>query len=330
MQYFVAPENYIRKSTQNRQHIDPKNLCTWGIDYLDKHFGGGIAPRSFNLIACESGRGKTTLVSNMAVENSLRGKKVAFIRLEGDMYDFADTEKWKIIYDEVYKMFRDEELPNLPDYQSYRLNNIPGIESLEQDAQKHLLTRLKNVFLFDKGTHRSLSRDTITDVLNNMKDVFDLIIIDHLHYFEITDERQQYREQMESVKIINDFVDSVGTPVVLVSHVRKRDSRASKQLLKMEDIQGSSDIFKIAHTVLMMSPYYEEYDDIEKIYPTLFYSPKSRYGASTTAIGIKCFDGKSKKYISGYEQAKHVFYKGEWKIERETDRPKKYAANNFF
>lgn len=330
MQYFVAPENYIRKSTQNRQNIDPNNLCTWGIDYLDKHFGGGIAPRSFNLIACESGRGKTTLVSNMAVENSMRGKKVAFIRLEGDMYDFADTEKWKIIYEDIYKMYRDEEIKELPDYQSYRLNNIPGIESLEEEANKDVMARVRNVFLFDKINNKSLSRDTIKDVLSNIKDKFDLIIIDHLHYFEIVDERQQYREQMEAVKIINDFVDDIGTPVILVSHVRKRDSRAAKQLLKMEDIQGSSDIFKIAHTVLMMSPYYEEYDDDEKIYPTLFYSPKSRYGASTTSIGIKTFDGKSKQYIKGYEEARHVLYKGEWRLERQTDRPKKYATNPFF
>lgn len=329
MQYFVAPENYIRKSTQNRSAINPENLCTWGIDYLDQHFGGGIAPRSFNLIACESGRGKTTLVSNMAVQNSIRGKKVAFIRLEGDMYDFADTEKWKIIYNDVYKLYRDEKIQNLPDYQSFRLNNIPGIESLEKKAEQELVSRLRNVFLFNKAGNQSLSRDTLPQVLSDIQNAFDLVIIDHLHYFEIVDEKQQYREQMESVKIINDFVDSIGIPVVLVSHVRKRDSKASKQLLKMEDIQGSSDIFKIAHTVLMMSPYYEEYDDINKIYPTLFYSPKSRYGASTTAIGIKKFDGKSKVYESGFEKAKQVFYKGEWKIERENERPKQYASNNF-
>tara|TARA_R110000744_G_C19367560_1_gene562059 strand:+ start:3269 stop:4258 length:990 start_codon:yes stop_codon:yes gene_type:complete len=329
MQYFVAPENYIRKSTQNRLNVDPDNLCTWGVDYLDKHFGGGIAPRSFNLIACESGKGKTTLVSNMAVQNSMRGKKVAFIRLEGDMYDFADTEKWKIIYDDVYKMSQSEENRFLPDYQSFRLNNIPGIESLEKKAEDELLKRLKNVFLFNKADHKSFSRDTIKDVLKDMKDVYDLIIIDHLHYFETVDERQQYKEQMESVKIINDFVDDIGTPVVLVSHVRKRDSRAARQLLKLEDIQGSSDIFKIAHTVLMMSPYYEEYDNERKLYPTLFYSPKSRYGASTTAMGIKIFDGKSKQYIDGFEEAKQLFIKGEWKIERQSDRPKHIGSNNF-
>ena len=316
MSYFIQPEDYVRQSTQNRVSIDPENLCTWGVDFLDQHFGGGIPPRSFNLLACESGHGKTTLVSHMAVENSKRGKRVAFIRLEGDMGDFADTEKWKLMYPAIVQMVKDGKLPYLPDYQMYRLNNIPGIENLERDAEKTLIPILKNVSLFNKSACKSVNKGNITSILSSIKDKADLFIIDHLHYFEIVDERQQYKEQMETVKIINEFVDSTGIPVVLVSHVRKRDSKSAKQLLKMDDIQGSSDIFKIAHSVVMTSPFYQEYDTDKKLYPTLFYTPKSRYGAAKTKIGIKVFDGKSKMYQPGYNVAHHIYQNGEWKIIR--------------
>jgi KaiC/GvpD/RAD55 family RecA-like ATPase len=319
MSYFLQPEQYIRQSTQNRTSIDPENLCTWGVDYLDYHFGGGIAPRSFNLLACESGHGKTTFVSNMAVQNSIKGKRVAFVRLEGDMGDFADTEKWKLIYPAIQKMYQNEILDHMPDYQEYRLNRIPGIEGIEKAAENQLLPMLKNIQLFDKTNYNNVNRNNIEEILSSLNGNTDLIIIDHLHYFEIVDERQQYREQMETVKIINEFVDKYGIPVVLVSHVRKRDSKSAKQLLKMEDIQGSSDIFKIAHTVIMMSPHYEAYNMESKLFPTLLYTPKSRYGAPKTRIGIKTFDGKSKRYLDGYDIAEHVNEKGEWKIVK---RPK--------
>jgi len=328
MRHFIQPEQYIRQSTQNRLSVDPGNLCTWGIDYLDYHFGGGIAPRSFNLLACESGRGKTTAVSNMAMENSIRGKKVAFVRLEGDMYDFADTEKWKLIYAPIVQKFRNGEFSELPDYQAYRLNNIPGIEPFEKQAEEMLLERLKNVYLYDKLTYPTVNKDTIHTILQDIHGHVDLIIIDHLHYFDLVDERRQWREQMETVKLLNDFVDKVGTPVVLVSHIKKRENKEKKQLLSLDDIQGSSDIFKISHTTLFMSPYYEEYDMENKIYPTLFYSPKARYGAPPTRIGIKQFDGKSKSYIDGYEIAEQKIIKGQWKLVRSTDR-EKYGANNF-
>jgi archaellum biogenesis ATPase FlaH len=321
--FFLSQDYYLKKSTSNRRNIDAKNLCTWGVDFLDEHFGGGIPPRSFNLIACESGRGKTTLVSGMATANSIKGKKIAFIRLEGDLFDFPDTEKWKIIYPELKKRKQHENL----DYQSYRLNNIPNIEDLEEIAEAQLKKTLENVLLFDKQTMQ-VNKKTINRILNSaLQWGSDLIIIDHLHYFDIIDDNQKWAEQLATVKAVNEFVDKYEIPVVLVSHVRKQmtSSKSSDiRLLKMDDIQGSSDIFKIAHTVLFMSPNYQDYDHESKRYSTLFYSPKSRYGASTTSIGIKVFNGMSKQYEPGYEIADQKLIKGEWVIERRT-----YGTNNF-
>lgn len=327
MRNFLKADDYIRKSTQDRISIDPSNLLTWGVDYLDFHFGGGIAPRSFNLLACESGRGKTTMVSNMAIQNGLKGKRVAFIRLEGDLNDFADTEKWKILYPYIVEMVKSGQLEKFPDYQAFRMNSIKGISDLELAAEQILKDRMKNIFLFDKT--QSVNSESIYEVLKSLKDEADLVIIDHLHYMDIVDDKRRWIEQMETVKIINEFVDKVHIPVTLVCHINKKDSKYAKGLLRMDDIQGSSDIFKIAHNVLFMSPYYEEYNMDEMLFPTLFYSPKARYGAPTTRIGIKTFDGRSKEYKKGYEIAEQKMIKGEWTIERKTSRAKSPASNNF-
>lgn len=314
MDYFLNHTNYIADAATKRKEIDPKSLCTWGIDYLDWHFGGGIAPRSFNLIACESGRGKTTLVSNMAVQNSRIGKRVAFIRLEGDMYDFPDTEKWKHIAPFLIQWKKQGLMTEYFDYQAYRLNRIPNIEDLEESAEKIIKKDLKNIKLFNKQKI-PVNKTTIKPILDSLENKSDLIIIDHLHYFDVSEEANKWIEQMQTVKIINEFVDRVGTPVILVSHVRKGDSKSKKPLLSMEDIQGSSDIFKIAHTVLFMSPHYQAYDQENKRYPTLFYSPKSRYGASTTRVGIKTFNGYLKEYEKGYNLAEQVYDDGQWKVQ---------------
>jgi hypothetical protein len=99
--------------------------------------------------------------------------------------------------------------------------------------------------------------------------------------------------------------------------------------MELDDIHGSSDIYKIVHNVVFMSPYYEEYQDDKKLYPTLIYTPKGRYGASKTRIGIKTFDGWSQSYLPGFETAQKRYKNGSVVILRDTDREKIIASNPF-
>lgn len=342
MKNFLQAKDYIRKSTLERRSIDSSNLYTWGLDFLDYHFGGGIPPKSLSLLACESGKGKTSLVSNIAYTNSLQGKKVALLRLEGDVLEFPDTEKWKLLYPKILNKFGKGLIMgkgSIPlstiDYQSYRLNKIENIEDIEDEVCQELEKTLNNVFLFDKSL--GVNKDNISDLLLQVKDQVGLIIIDHVHYFEMLNSSSQYLEQLEIVKTINDIVDHYKIPIVIVSHVRKQDNTKEKRLLTMEDIHGSSELYKISHNVIFMSPDYNNYNNIEQKYGTLIYSPKARYGAPTTQIGIKTYDGKRKIYDDGFELADYKLDEdGKWNIVLRNknkfipnEQHKSYAENNF-
>ena len=112
----------------------------------------------------------------------------------------------------------------------------------------------------------------------------------------------------------------------MVAHLRKKGSNEKRRLPSLDDFHGSSNIFKIAHTVILVSPNYQGYDIENQLYPTFFYTPKSRAGASTNRVAIKTFNGKEKKYNDGYDLADYKTNKsGEWELEEK----EKDGINNF-
>jgi len=322
---FIKAEEYIPQSSRYRRSINPNNLCEYGIDFLDEHLGG-IHNKELILLGAESGKGKTTLVSEICIHNSMKGRKIAFFRLEGDIYEFADTEKWKFIYNKIKEdhRYHRHQMPDNLNYMNFRLNKIKGIESYEDLAEKEVYKKIKNVYLYTKKS--GLNKRNFSDKILEVKDEVDLIVIDHFHYFDFFEDQNELMQQRDIMKAINSVVENYSKPIILVVHVRKRQSK--RGLIGQEDIYGSSDIYKIAHTIVFTSPFYQGYDNEKRLYPTLFYTPKSRSGASTNRIGQKVFDGLSKTYQDGFKLFSYdLTSEGEWGL-NEIEQ-KKDPENNF-
>lgn len=306
MKNFLTSKEYFRKSTRDRLAINPSQLCSYGIDFLDSHLTG-VHPSELVLIGCESGKGKTTIVSHMATHNALMGKRVSFFRLEGDLNEFADLEKFK----QLRKTF-----PHIS-YQKYRFNMYPEVNEYEQQMEDFLAEKFQNIRLFDKS--KGLNHNNIHELVYSIKDESDLIIIDHLHYFDNGGEFDKYEQEKRVLKTLNELTGIFKIPIILVAHLRKKQGQHRK-LPTIDDFMGSSDIFKIPHTVVLTAPDYMNYDNQKQQYSTFFYSPKSRVGASTNRVGIKIFDGASKEYLPGYEIYSYKpTVKGDWELEREQE-----------
>ena len=127
----------------------------------------------------------------------------------------------------------------------------------------------------------------------------DLIVIDHLHYFDLPDGENELAQTTKIVREIKKFTDDYSTPVLLVSHLRKKyRDRGSPNI---EDLHGSSNIPKIASTVILTTPNYGDYDHVNLRYGTFMRIAKSRSGIKPNVFAMIRFDGKLRKYEDKYE-----------------------------
>jgi len=79
----------------------------------------------------------------------------------------------------------------------------------------------------------------------------DLLIVDHIHYFDFETENEN-REMKEILKTIRKLNEVTRIPIVLVSHLRKKDRRGAEIVAGGDEFHGSSDLVKIATKVISM------------------------------------------------------------------------------
>ena len=299
---FVEIDDALDRAQQDRSSIDPGKIPQYHIKYLD-HVLYGIAPAELVIIGADTGRGKSHMANHIVLENAKRGKKVYYFSLEGHRSEVINRWKWGKICREYFKNPRGIKMH----FGLYEMNSIKGIEEEERIATEELREEAKNVFLYDRK--ESLNVRNLTQKLSSVSDA-DLIVIDHLHYFDMIDDRSENDNISEIMKTVKSITESPErTPVVLVSHLRKKSNL--RGLPDNEDFMGSSNIPKIATTCILLSPNHENHDIAEGKYATIVRVSKSRAGASTTVAAEMFFDSRSGTYDDAYRFGKVV--SGEYK-----------------
>src|SRR5690606_36783680 len=95
----------------------------------------------------------------------------------------------------------------------------------------------KNLFTFYKS-----GDFTVSELQHRVEEIYhesDLIIIDHVHYFDWAEDNDN-RALKEIIKAIRDIALQKAVPVILVAHLRKRDRNNKDLVPGMEEFQGSS------------------------------------------------------------------------------------------
>lgn len=292
-----------------RKKLDPDSVCTFGIKPLDDALIG-VLKNDLVVIGADSGVGKSDIVLNMALHNARCGKKVALYFIEGGAEEAITRIKWKLMRERYYKTYP----YHLDmDYRKWRMNLVDTarMNDLEVECLLELKKEIKNnleICHFEGsftvndltnslGWFMKQEINSTGDFLIDKIDV-DLIIIDHLQYFSLTDPKQEFVEMTQILIKVKEITSMYNIPVILVSHLRKKDK--DRGLPSQEDFFGTSNIAKVASVAITVAPNYQFDDYNSEVYPTFFRIVKSRTGIRSNIAMLCPYDFKKGDYEKEY------------------------------
>lgn len=288
--------------------VDSSGICTFGIKPLDDALIG-MLKNDLIVIGADSGAGKSQTGLKIALHNAMAGRKVALYFIEGGAEEAIYRIQWDLICQEYY----DKNHTGVDmDYRKWRMNMLksPLLDKIQHDVKIKLgqiIGSNLKIYKFDNTFTMDDLNDSLgellkpqgdpKDLLNYKYDV-DLIIIDHLQYFTLLDEKNELSETSAILKKLNDVTHHYQIPVVLISHLRKKDK--NRGLPSQEDFYGTSNVVKIASVAITMQggsqvrgkPY---------IYPTFFRFVKSRTKINPNLGMVVDFDLIDSKYAENYD-----------------------------
>ena len=294
------------------------DLCIYGVKPLDDALLA-IAKDELIVIASNSGLGKTELSIAISRTNAMRGKKVAHYNLEGGWREAIARMKWRDICSLYFKEHSGAGIEL--DYRKWLLNKgeHPLLSKLEAQIYEKMREKLgETLYLYDNP--EGLTCDSFCDSLAHFEglripmkldflsketlDTFggekpDLIVIDHLHYFRFPDEKQEIRAMTEVMLKAKEINQKYNIPIILVAHLRK--CPRGHGIPSHEDIYGTSNIYKIANTCIILAPDYERDNAALGLYPTYIRIAKSRQGLRSNHLMYCNFDIHTRKYEDFYE-----------------------------
>lgn len=278
------------------------NRLSFGIPYLDQALRGIIAT-DLVVLAAGTGVGKSELASSIAYKNADEGKRVYGIFLEAFRGEMELRQKYRKLASEAKK----EGLQ--PDYAEWIMGEQPWLDKFSHRID---YSSFQNVFT--KYRDQNYTIDNLQKDLLAINEDADLIIIDHLHYFDIEDENEN-RGMTKIVKTISDIIQVIQRPVVLVSHLRKRNDYFASPLPDISDLHGSSNIAKIATKVVVMG---KGTSNPGHTY-TYMRAVKYRLSGSVTNYTAVCkYNHELNDYEDDYQLGQLQFSKQEskWKFEK--------------
>ncbi len=298
---FITLSQASERAKKNRLSIDSKRMPMYNMPYLDDCLRG-IHPSDLIIIGGDTGSGKTHLVNHITFSNAAAGKKVYIFSLEGDKDELLMRWKWQKICHEYYKF------PDGKDmfYQDYINNNIKGIEELEYLAERELQLLNNNITIFDRS--EKLDIELLLKQVNLIEDA-DLIIIDHLHYFNMYDDKTEIQNISLIMREIKNLTINRHIPVILVSHLRKKDKL--RGIPEVEDFMGSSNIAKEASVCITLCSDPESHILEDNLFATFMNIAKNRADPVGGIVARLFFNSRLKTYAKSCDLGRMV--KGSFK-----------------
>lgn len=301
------------EETVARSKIDPAKLCDFGIKPLDDALIG-LLPNDLVVIGADSGVGKSHMALNIALHNAMKGKTVALYFIEGGAEEAIIRIKWTALCNLYFSKYWQEGIDM--DFRLWRMNKIKESEFLAKIEMEALWTLQEKIG--DRLQIYSFTNSfTITDLTYSLgwfikpevkeesgvitqlsKYEVDLIIVDHLQYFTLTNPQNELQEMTSILMKVKDITNFKKIPVIMISHLRKKDK--DRGLPSQEDFYGTSNIAKISSIAITVMPHYAQENYRDDIYPTFFRIVKSRTGIRSTYAILCNFDLRLDQYESQY------------------------------
>lgn len=222
-------------------------LLRLGVGFLDDALLG-VFPGDLLLVGAASGIGKTQLCCNFAIANILSGKRVHYIALEAEEYEIERRLKYPVV---AQAFFADKNRAKIDLSYDVWLSGV--YDSLLDKYEEHAETLTKEAY---KNLHvmykfGNFGVENLIQTILSIADDSDLIIIDHAQYFDF--EGEENRALKLIAKTCRDLALEEQKPIILVSHLRKKDKQNDELCAGIDEFFGSSDLAKIATRVVTIS-----------------------------------------------------------------------------
>lgn len=295
LDFKAAPER-LEAEAGERAALLARRIHT-NVDFLD-HMLGGILPHDLVLLGARTGAGKTALASMIAESCSRTGRRVHYFALEAEPSEIERRIKFRAFARRVVERLPHE--AHRLDYADWYSGDLEDVFTrVERDIRDDLV--LPNLFTYYRGTE--FTADSMDRLFRAVQDQTDLIILDHLHYVDIADDVSENRAVKDVVKRIRDVALSIGKPVLVIAHLRKRDRNSQSLVPDLDDFHGTSDITKIATKVVLIGPATDRPRPPGRpwAFPTYVHVPKDRMRGRSGIGAVLSFDARTGAYEPGYE-----------------------------
>lgn len=295
---------------------------SYGIKFLDDALEG-FSNSEVIIIASKTGRGKSQLCNIIAEHNARADRKVLYLALEAEDKEIGRRIKFRNLC-KRYFLENNDRYPI--SYNKWRLGRAEEyFRNYNQQVEDDFKDWGDNLFI--KYKNSTFTKNDIETIFMSYGD-FDLIILDHIHYVDITEDNEN-RGLKAIITVTRDMNLQYKVPIILVSHLRKSDRKNSGLIPDEEDIMGSSDIAKIATTIIMMNPSYECVDGQEHLLNTYFRVAKARTGSQALPyIAQLVFNSKFQEYNDKYQLGAYEYFNKKFEIAKVL--PNWYSYKNEF
>lgn len=277
------------------------SILPLGIPFIDEALMG-LLETDLMILGAKTGRGKTAMAVEIAKYLSKKRRKVTFIALEAE----EDEIEMRLLYQiETGLFFRDEErmLGYIINYRNWRLGLL-DVPLARYKNEAFMIFREHYATLTTVYRDKSFGFKELEETIDEVTGVSDCVIIDHLHYLDIDDERDQYRAQSKLIKKIRSLNLFTKVPFILAAHLRKDIETLSPT---EDDFMGSSDIGKNATIAMMIAPAPNGYNAQLQTQDTLISLPKTRTGGFGNLVGVLCFSIQHQRYTADFKLAKSSY-----------------------
>lgn len=298
--FLPSPERLVGERADRMELA--RHMLGFGVSFLDDALGA-IMRRDLILIGAKTGTGKTQLASNIAMFNCGAGRKVHYFALEAEDREIERRMKFQLLATAYYQHAMSPRRLRFIDWYQGKLDFELG--HFEARANEQLAAMLKNLHTYYRVD--SFTSDDFARQLEAVRDQTDLVILDHFHYVDSTDENEN-RSHKRIVKQIRDSVLRADRPVIVVGHVRKSgDPRYAPLVPTEEAFHGSSDIVKIATKAIMIAPDYETQSGDPSLWPTFMQIVKCRQDSSLCRyVARLTFNTRTDSYLDDYDLGRLV------------------------
>jgi replicative DNA helicase len=260
-----------------------------GVRLIDDVWGG-ILKNDIVLLGAKTGVGKTELASQIALNNTLIDKNVYMFALEAEHNEI----QMRILYSIMVEKAKIHNPRAKYNFKHWRLGKYRDLNSYYDDALEQV-NHFKNFNIFYRSGDFGITefvRETMA-----VKEKADLIIVDHIHYFDL-DGKDQNKELSDAIKKIRDVALLTGVPMIVLAHLRKSANVQYKLVPDLDDFHGSSDLTKVCTKGLIISP---GPTDGDRLAQTLFFFPKFRGFSQPSRFLFKAdYDIYQNRYLDTY------------------------------